>query len=974
MKKSFAVRATAFIVAICMIIAACPLLTACGPTEKPKVETLTVRDITLDTSEAKTEFAYGEEFTAEGLKVTATLSDGSTRDIPLSSCRISKVNNAPGTRKVSVTYARKTKRYEVVFLDKPMPPISETSLLDISGDDVYRVQAENIDLEVSGVTAKEGSLKLAGGNADGDGYIGNYGVAENYFGFTFTADKDYGNATAVLRVANPSTENALYFGGEMTVHLNYHGTNDNGSVGILNSAAISKSGENAPAWCDFALRGLNIKEGTNTLTFSILGENVPYIDYVDFYIGSEFSNSTVALADAGDKTVKNFEDLSFEKAVTRDDYMEAYNLSTGEICVLPDAQANGGNAVYALMSGEATTLITAEEDSTVQIIVNAASHIDWRFIRDAEVKLDGEAITFNEHNIRAGTETETVWKESSLGFFDLSAGEHLLDIKINSPHAKFDSVTFKTVSKGEFVEHPQVYLGEVGTQVMEGEHLDSSDVVVRQDYSELVIGATHGKYSTRTEQTASGWKYIDGFTGFPDAEKNPYNPGTTESTKFTVDFYLAGDATVEINAVACSTLGVNFAVRQQVLVKIDGVTCSPAPCNLAQYHTGDGKYDAPRWVDTQLARKNLEAGTHTLTFEILNFFFDLDCIKFKAVSMDGYEPNAVLDGVGTYYLEAETFDANGFKAAQDFLDANAISSPTDEYCIRQDGNPHGGGYICGFAGGTKVGDTNTYTGGAYVTGYFELKEAATLKVSVIARANIGIAFKRPYEFGFKIDDTQENPANFLQPKATLGALQPNFAEYEIADIIRLEKGMHSIKAIAGQYGSVDLDCIILTVIGYGENDDGKVIDINLSGTEQQKFEAEWLDDCDVKLQNGHIAAEGKKFPVLTSHNPSNGMFVGGLNTGTVLNLNFNVKEQTTVKIAASIKAEIPVQIWNTDHCKFYMDGELISPPAAQGDLPTAFVEKIMFEGALSAGNHVLTIEMNPFGFDLDYFTFVPAGA
>ena len=973
MKKSLTVRATAFIVGIFMIIASCPFFTACGNGEKPKVETLTVRDITLDTSEAKTEFAYGEEFTAEGLKVTAILSDGSNRDIPLKSCRISKVNNTPGRRKVSVTYARKTKRYEVVFLDKPMPPISETSLLDISGENVYRVQAEAIDLEVSGVKHTGEALLLTGGGADGEKYIGNYGVAENYFGFTFTADKDYDNATAVLRVANPSAENALYFGGEMSVHLNYHGTNENGSLGIANSAAISKSEENAPVWCDFALRGLNIKEGTNTLTFSIFGENVPYIDYVDFYIGSEFSNSAVTLAGAGGKTVKDFEDLSVEKVVTRDDYMEAYHPSTGEICVLPNAQANGGSAVYALMNGQATTLITAEEDSTVQIIINAASHIDWRFMRDAEIKLDGEVITFNEHNIRAGTETEEVWKETSLGFFDLTAGEHLLDIKINSPHAKFDSVTFKTLSKGKFVEHPQIYLDEIGTQVMEGEHLDSSNVVVRQDYSELVIGATHGKYNTRTEQTASGWKYIDGFTGFPEADKNPYNPGTTEKTVFSIDFYLAADATVEINAVACSTLGVNFSNRGEVLVKIDGKICSPMACNLAQYHKGNGKYNDPRWIDTQLARKNLEAGAHTFTFEILNFFFDLDCIKFKAVSMDGYQPDAVIDGTGTYYLEAERFDSTGFKAAQDFLDAGAIGSPTDEYCIRQDGNPHGGSYICGFAGGTKV-DNTTYTGGAYVTGYFELKEASTLRISVRARASIGIAFKRPYEFGFKIDDTEETPASFLQPKATLGALQNTFADYEIADIVRLEKGVHSVKAIAGQYGSVDLDCIILTVIGYGENADGKSIDINLNGAGEQKFEAEWIDDCDVKLQSGQTAAEGKDFPVFTTDNPSNGMFVGGLNTGTILNIHFNNAEQANVKITASVRAGIPVQIWNQSHCKIYVDGELISPPAAQGDLSSAFAEKILFEGNLSAGDHVMKIEMNPFGFDIDYFKFVVSNA
>ena len=50
------------------MIAAFSSLTACKPAEKQEVEILTVRDIVLDTTNAKTEFAYGEEFSADGLK------------------------------------------------------------------------------------------------------------------------------------------------------------------------------------------------------------------------------------------------------------------------------------------------------------------------------------------------------------------------------------------------------------------------------------------------------------------------------------------------------------------------------------------------------------------------------------------------------------------------------------------------------------------------------------------------------------------------------------------------------------------------------------------------------------------------------------------------------------------------------------------------------------------------------------------
>ena len=176
----------------------------------------------LDTTNAKTEFAYGEEFSAEGLKVTAILSDKSEREIALEKCRISKVRNTPGKRKVSVTYAKKTKRYDVVFADKPMPPISNDVKLEITGiktDGAYRMQAEDIDFAISGVQAVGGDLVVG----ETDKYVANYGNTDNYFGFTFTSDADYNDVTLNVRMANPSTERAIQPGSSIMMYLNYAG-------------------------------------------------------------------------------------------------------------------------------------------------------------------------------------------------------------------------------------------------------------------------------------------------------------------------------------------------------------------------------------------------------------------------------------------------------------------------------------------------------------------------------------------------------------------------------------------------------------------------------------------------------------------------------------------------------------------------------------------------------------------------------
>ena len=94
-------------------------LTACdgggkdGPGDEPE---LTVASIALDTSNVKTEFDFGEEFTYEGLKVTATMSDGSTQDVALADCRINTPSmTSAGQRRVTVAYGGKSAQYTITI-------------------------------------------------------------------------------------------------------------------------------------------------------------------------------------------------------------------------------------------------------------------------------------------------------------------------------------------------------------------------------------------------------------------------------------------------------------------------------------------------------------------------------------------------------------------------------------------------------------------------------------------------------------------------------------------------------------------------------------------------------------------------------------------------------------------------------------------------------------------------------------------
>ena len=946
-------RFSAFLTAAALMIAAFSSLTACKPAEKQEVEILTVRDIVLDTTHAKTEFAYGEEFSADGLKVTAILSDKSERDIPLEKCRISKVRNTPGKRKVSVTYAKKTKRYDVVFADKPMPPISSDVKLEITGiktDGAYRMQAEDIDFAISGVQAVDGDLVVG----ETDKYVANYGNTDNYFGFTFTSDADYNDVTLNVRMANPSTERAIQPGSSIMMYLNYAGTTNNGSLGITNSVALEKSADDL-VWSDFAVRGLNVKEGTNTLTFGVLDAVVPCIDYIDFYVGKPFAAKSTDVAAAGERTVVQIEDMGFEKVTTRNDYLEAYDLEQGEVCVLPNGSASDGKAVFALQQGEMSTIINAETDSTVQLILSAACNVnfDWSFDSCGVITLDGQPLEIQKNNIRDESNPNTyMWKDTSLGFYDLAAGEHLLNIKINNPHASFDALTIKTVSDNGFAEKkPEMYLDGEGTFVMEGEHLDPSGVVVRDDYAELVIGQPYGAYNIVNDIRASGRRAIDGFTGKPATGDKE-----AENTVFTFDFYLAQKATVDINAVVASQLGVNFTHRNQVIVRIDDAVCSPVACNLAQYwNTSTNEFDDPMFVDTQLAHRNLEAGMHTFKFEVCNFFFILDCIKFNVVSYGEFAPDAVIDGTGEYYIEAEKLDPKGVIARKDFITAGRILSERDEYCVEAVNNPHGGFNIAGLDTGSKL------------TSAFELKDKASVRIYMGAKSNLGIAIWNQSHVKFLLDGKTLKP----NVQSTMQANNNSWIELEIEDLANLDKGMHEFVIDFVQF-TFELDYIKISVVEYGSQTYGYT---SISDNGEFKIEAEKADGREAIIRDDFKPYKPNDRDNYGVFDGGTGKFILGMQTGSKIKIYFSVEQACDIAIWINARGgdNSSVAPWDTAACKFYLNGEYVSPPWDENSrIRGEFADKLILASKhYEPGNYTYCMELLNFtNFNIDYFKLV----
>ena len=433
---------------------------------KPKV---TVKSIELDTTNAKLNFAFGEEFSAEGLKVIATMSDGTTKEVDVNDCRIFKPNMmGAGSREVSVTYSNRTARYMIEIAQRVLPSISTTSLLDIVGENAtqaYRVEAETIDMsnvkKANGVDSFVAESKIDDSIASNDKYLTGFNVAYNYFGFTFTASEAFENTTLVLRIANKSTSDIIP-SDVLKLYMNY--TDGEGLIPLEGySVAYSEKGE----WVDLVIHGVNIPAGTNTLTFDVMNNTAYNLDYIDFYVGMPYlsSNCTIELAE-GALVVKDLETLDTQKAFTRQDVADAFGLKPGQLRIETPGKketagkpTNNGTSVAAIGQGsQFTTILSLEQNATVRIKIRAAKadpdRTDYYVADHWNFYLDNTKLVLVERNDILGGNAKAAmywdWMYTDIGSYNLAAGKHLFMFETVGVDCNVDTLEFEVISYGEY--------------------------------------------------------------------------------------------------------------------------------------------------------------------------------------------------------------------------------------------------------------------------------------------------------------------------------------------------------------------------------------------------------------------------------------------------------------------------------------------------------------------------------------------
>lgn len=489
MKKKTVSRLIVAMLTLCMLTTlVSATLVGCGD-PKPQPDAV-VESITLDTSAVKTTFEWGEAFNADGLKVIAHKSDKTTEEIALSRCALTKPDfGTPGEKEVRVMYQGNRASYKVTLKERVMPAIDPTAVFEVKGENPntsYKVEMESINLEATNVKAQSGkTLVTEDESVSGGKYLANYGVKDNYIGFTFTTEQEYKNVTLVMHMSNPYSE-VLSIGGSFDMYLNYKGVADTGAIdisamptlpvpevietepsetpaepGVGETPAEPAEPETKLVWQSKVIRNLTLPKGTNTLSFNVKGEEVPNIDYVEFYVGKPYGANS--LLEITEKTtyIKEFEDFDLEKIIVREDIKNHHGLKDGQAFV-EDAHTNregtsGGKSVGATMKGsEVSTIIRMAKKATVKIEIACASVSTYKVKDNWAFEMDGELLTdVEDYDIKAGDPGKSqywMWYYTELGRVELDAGDHMFVVKVTGKDCNVDCVRFTVVGETELEE------------------------------------------------------------------------------------------------------------------------------------------------------------------------------------------------------------------------------------------------------------------------------------------------------------------------------------------------------------------------------------------------------------------------------------------------------------------------------------------------------------------------------------------
>ena len=635
--------------------------------------------------------------------------------------------------------------------------------------------------------APEGAEITGGGK-----YLTSYGTKYNYFGFTFNSDKEYTGITLIFRMAYSGSKNSIDVQDNLKAYMNREVV-DGEEKGKLSLVGSLEKGE--CTWKDIVIRNVTLKEGTNTLTFDALSDNIPDIDYIDFYVGMRYISSVAELTEG--TLMKDLETFDTEYASTREDWANANPdkivNGLGLETVTKESEGkttSGGKSVAALNRGsQLSTTMRLAKDSTIKLEFIAAKVDDYKVKENWEFYIDGFKLELVEdRNIKGGNAAAGEywdWIATDLGSYNLTEGDHFFLIKNTGSDCNIDGVQFTVVSSGSYDEsgsaldnqkkpEPEPSKADLeisadGEYKIEAENLDKTNWVLRKDLA-------------------------DAGMGFTESWSNDFGSGTsvrglTDGTVIT--------ATIEVKkAIKDLKVGMRMSYYDNetydfsnTTITFAGQTLTPVPAGTFG-HRADSDYW--KWVDVSLGKVDLEVGTYTFSMTT-NGGFNLDYFSFSNLTdsnpnpePEPSQPDATITKAGETRIEAENLDLSKLTLQSGVPSNTEVDSKnSSNYCVR----------------GMNVNSVLSFT--------FKLDIDANVQIS---------ALMAKYESSFSTKDKLEvklNDTTLAVEEKNLGRAEDgsndwhNWIDVKFGGVQSLSAGTYTLTLKTLTDSNANIDCFIL---------------------------------------------------------------------------------------------------------------------------------------------------------------------
>lgn len=545
-------------------------------------------------------------------------------------------------------------------------------------------------------------------------------------------------------------------------------------------------------WKDIVIRNVTLKEGTNTLTFDALSNDIPDIDYIDFYVGMRYISSVAELTEG--TLMKDLETFDTEYASTREDWANANPdkivNGLGLETVTKESEGkttSGGKSVAALNRGsQLSTTMRLAKDSTIKLEFIAAKVDDYKVKENWEFYIDGFKLELVEdRNIKGGNAAAGEywdWIATDLGSYNLTEGDHFFLIKNTGSDCNIDGVQFAVVSSGSYDEsgsaldnqkkpEPEPSKADLeisadGEYKIEAENLDKTNWVLRKDLA-------------------------DAGMGFTESWSNDFGSGTsvrglTNGSVIT--------ATVEVKkAIKDLRIGMRMSYYDSetydfsnTVITFAGQTLTPVPAGTFGHRDGS---DYWKWVDVSLGKVDLEVGTYTFSMTT-NGGFNLDYFSFSNLANPEPEPepepDTTITKAGETRIEAENLDLSKLTLQTGMSSNTEVDSKNpSNYCV------------CGM----NVNSVLSFT--------FKLDIDANVQIS---------ALMAKYESSFSTKDKLEvklNDTTLAVEEKNLGRAEDgsndwhNWIDVKFGGVQSLSAGTYTLTLKTLTDSNANIDCFIL---------------------------------------------------------------------------------------------------------------------------------------------------------------------